>query len=179
MLTTILGLLDFPETQIFESICGAGKHLGLELFECADEDDILACNPDFVLSISTAVPKVADFPTYLTVHQPKSALLEQPQCVKNLFSYDGYLTISDSLLRFIKDFSFGIGRPDEPGSFFTPERSDLSVNWSSLCLHHSLRVVYFGTNWQSRMPLLFRALDPMGILRMPWARSVLEFRALP
>src|SRR5262245_21260979 len=97
------------ENQLFRSMRKAGMKNGIELVECADEEDILACHPTFVLSVTAVVPKVTDFPTYLTVHTPKSCLLEQPQYVKNLLSYDGYLTISVTLRCFMKDLTFGAG----------------------------------------------------------------------
>ncbi|HUA76482.1 MAG TPA: glycosyltransferase, partial [Acetobacteraceae bacterium] len=92
-------------------------------------------------------------------------LLEQPQRVRNLFSYDGYLTISDSLVRFVRDFCYGVGRSEEPGFFYlTPQASELRTDWQTVVKGDALRVVYFGTNWNRRTPLLFRALERTGIL---------------
>jgi len=157
--------IESSENQGFMSMEEAGRRIGIELVPCGDETAIEACQPDFVLSVSTAMAKITDFPTYLTVHEPKAYLLEQPQRMRNLFSYDGYLTISDSLVRFVRDFCYGVGREEEPGFFYlTPQISGLRTDWQAVVKDDSLRVVYFGTNWNRRMPLLFRALDRTGIL---------------
>ena len=159
--------VESSENQAFASMAAAGARVGVDLVACADAAQIEACRPDFVISMATAVPKVADFPTYLAVHEPKSYLFEQPQRLRNILSYDGYLTIVDRLQRFVRDFSYGVGRPEDPGFFFnTPQVSPLACDWRQANRAQTLRVVYFGTNWNRRMPLLFRALDPMGIARI-------------
>jgi hypothetical protein len=155
------------ENQIYMSMAEAGRRIGIDLVACADEKDIEACRPDFVLAVASSVAKITDFPTYLTVHEPKALFLQQKQRMRNLFSFDGYLTVSDSLVRFIKDFCAGAGRAEEPGfCYLTPQTCDLRFDWTRPDLADTLRVVYFGTNWNSRMPVLFRALDPMGILHI-------------
>jgi hypothetical protein len=155
------------ENQIYMSMAEAGRRIGINLIACADEKDIAACRPDFVLTVASSVAKITDFPTYLTVHEPPALFLEQPQRMRNLFSFDGYLTVSDSLVRFIKDFCAGVGRAEEPGfCYLTPQVCDLRCDWTRADLPDTLRVVYFGTNWNSRMPVLFRALDSMGILHI-------------
>ena len=152
------------ENQVYMSMAAAARRIGVELVACTDEDEIEACRPDFVLSVASAMAKITDFPTYLTVHEPKAYLLDQPERIRNLFSYDGYLTISDSLKRFIRDFCFGVGREEEPGfCYLTPQVSEIRTDWDNIQRSSALRVVYFGTNWKRRMPLLFRALDRTGI----------------
>jgi hypothetical protein len=156
------------ENQTYMSMAEAAQRIGVELVACVDEKDIEACRPDFVMTVASSVAKITDFPTYLTVHEPKALFLEQPQRMRNLFSFDGYLTVSESLVGFIRDFCAGVGRwEDDPGfCYLTPQTSALRCDWDSPDLAARLRVVYFGTNWNRRMPLLFRALDPMGILRI-------------
>ncbi len=173
------------ENQAFASMAEAAARIGVELAACASHEDIEACNPDFVISLATAVPKVVDLPTYLVVHEPKSYLFEQPQRLRNILSYDGYLTISDRLERFIRDFSHGVGRPSEPGFFFnTPQTNDLRSDWRRPDRASTLRVAYFGTNWNRRMPLLFRTLDRLELLRIhgpegSWRKEGLKSYAGP
>jgi len=154
------------ENQGFMSMAAAGRAIGVEVIACADEADIEACQPDFVLCVTAGVAKITDIPTYLTVHVPVSVLVENPVCFRNFFSFDGYLTISDSLVRTIRDITFGAGRYEsEPGfCYLTPQISALSCDWARPDLAETLRIAYFGTNWQARMPELFDALDPHGIL---------------
>ena len=159
--------LNSSENQAYMSMAEAGRRIGVELIACAGETDIEACQPDFVLAVASSVAKITDFPTYLTVHEPKEFYLSQLPLLRNLFSFDGYLTISDSLVRFIKDICTGVGRVEEPGfCYLTPQISDLHCDWDRPDRAETLKVSYFGTNWSRRMPLLFRALDPMGILRI-------------
>ena len=89
------------ENQAYMSMAEAARRIGVDLVACTDETEIEACRPDFVLTVASSVPKITDFPTYLTVHEPKALFLEQPVRTRNLLSFDGYLTISDSLARFI------------------------------------------------------------------------------
>jgi hypothetical protein len=154
------------ENQGFMSMAAAGRAIGVEVIACADETDIEACQPDFVLCVTAGVAKITDIPTYLTVHVPVSVLVENPVCFRNFFSFDGYLTISDSLVRTIRDITFGAGRyePDPGFCYLTPQISRLSCDWARPDLGAHLRIAYFGTNWQARMPDLFAALDPHGLL---------------
>jgi hypothetical protein len=155
------------ENQAYMSMAEAARRIGIDLVACMDEIEIEACQPDFVLTVASSVPKITDFPTYLTVHEPKALFLEQPVRMRNMLSFDGYLTISDSLVRFIKDVCAGTGRIEDPGfCYLTPQITDLRCDWTHQALADRLRVIYFGTNWNRRMPVLFRALDSMGILRI-------------
>jgi hypothetical protein len=153
------------ENQGFMSMAAAGRAIGTEVIACGDEHDIEACQPDFVLCVTAGVAKITDIPTYLTVHVPISVMIENQVCFRNFFSFDGYLTISDSLVRVIRDVTYGVGRYEpEPGfCYLTPQISALACDWARSDTN-SLRIAYFGTNWQPRMPELFRALDPFGIL---------------
>jgi hypothetical protein len=154
------------ENQGFMSMQAAANAIGVEITACGNEHDIEACQPDFVLCVTAGVAKITDIPTYLTVHVPMAVMLENPVCCRNFFSFDGYLTVSDSLVRMVRDMTYGAGRyePDPGFCYLTPQISTLSCDWSRPDLKETLRVAYFGTNWQPRMPELFRALDSSGIL---------------
>jgi hypothetical protein len=154
------------ENQGYMSMAAAGRAIGVDVVACADEHDIERCRPDFVLCVTAGVAKIVDVPTYLTVHVPASVLIGNPVCFRNFFSFDGYLTISDSLARLIRDATHGVGRyePDPGFCYLTPQIGSLQCDWERPDLADRLRIAYFGTNWQSRMPGLFRALDPFGIL---------------
>lgn len=161
------------ENQSFMSLAIAARKLGAIAHACASHEDIEACDPDFVLSVSSSVPKMVDITSYLTVHAPPGFFLETPGHLHNLLSYDGYVTISDSIRRFLADVCFGLGREEQPGFYYNcPQATDLTTNWSALPAQEP-KVVYLGTNWDRRMPELFRALDNAHILRIhgpeaPW-----------
>lgn len=150
------------ENQAFASLKIAGSKIGADLINCSSAEDIEAANPDFVISVASSVPKVADIPSYLTVHEPTSRFLQSDFYFDNMRTYDGFLTISDTLKRFAQDVSFGIGRPDETGFYFnTPQKVDLRTNFNG-----DIRIAYFGTNWDRRMPGLFKILDSKNALRI-------------
>jgi len=157
------------ENQSYMSLAAAGCRAGIEVVHCATHQDIIASAPDFVLSVSSSVPKMVDLPSYLTVHAPRSFFLQTPSHMQNLLTYDGFLTISDSLDRFLRDVCFGVGRDDQPGFFYsTAQRAEaaLAVDWDTVTTGGRLSVAYFGTNWDRRFPALFRALDHRGILHV-------------
>jgi hypothetical protein len=159
--------VDPVDKQVTMSMVTAARRIGVDLVRCADERAIEACRPDFVLAVSTAAPKVADFPSYLMLRQPKSLFLENSDLMCNVLSYDGYLTIFDSLRRFIGDVSAGIRRPEQPGfAIPAPPISDIQCDWQRSDLSDTLRVIYFGSNTSCPMPLLFRALDKSEILHI-------------
>lgn len=133
---------------------------------CATHEEIEAFNPDFVLSVSSSVPKMLDIPSYLTVHAPPGFFLETPGHLNNLLSYDGFVTISDSINRFLRDLMFGVGRDESPGFYYnTPQTTDVRMDWGAAA-SQGLQVVYLGSNWDRRQPDLFRSLDRARILRI-------------
>ena len=159
--------LNSAENQIYASMELAGSRLGLELLECKDDVDICAFDPDFVISVTAQVPKVTHHPSYLAMHEPNASIFSHDVKFPNILSYDGYLTISDSIVRFIQDFTYGVHRDEEPGFFYlTPQKAEISVDWSKVVALGNLKIAYFGTNWKSRMPKLLGQLDSMNLLRI-------------
>jgi hypothetical protein len=158
---------DAAESHASMFLAIAARRIGIDLITAKDESDLQSCGADFVISVASSVPKVSDYPTYLNVHEPTSRFLQNEFYLRNFMTYDGYLTISDSLRRFVRDVSFGIGRPDEPGFYFgTAQKSDVHTNLPEIVKNGQLRIAYFGTNWDRRSPRLFELLDPTGILRI-------------
>lgn len=158
--------IDVAENQSFASLAIAARKLGIAVFACANHEEIEACNPDFVLSVSSFIPKMVDIPSYLTVHGPPGWYLETPNHLQNLLSYDGFLTISDSIHRFVKDLLFGVGRSQDVGFYYnTPQTTELRMDWS-LASRRELRVVYVGSGWDRRLPEVLRELDRANIIRI-------------
>jgi Glycosyl transferase family 2 len=155
------------ENQAFMSLAAGGRNVGVELLSCGTAEEIERSGVDFVLSVASSVPKVADVPSYLTLHEPTKRFLTSKFYFENMLSYDGYLTISDSLKRFAQDVAFGIGRPDDVGFYYnTPQKSDFTTDVGALAKSGELKLVYLGTNWDQRLPALFKALDDREVLRV-------------
>lgn len=97
----------------FAALAEAGRGQGADIVACANEVDIAASNVDFVLSASGAVPKMVDLPSYLIVAEPKQHYLESQFHMRNLMTYDGFVTSSDNTRRFLTNIEFGIRRHGE------------------------------------------------------------------
>jgi GT2 family glycosyltransferase len=155
------------ENQCYGSLAVAAHRNGLELIDCRDEKDLEPSGAEFVISHTSCIPKICDYPTYLIVHEPPSRFLKNEVYLKNLMTYDGYFTVAESVARFLRDLSFGIGRPDPIGFFYTTaQRSELSAQIPEIVKQGKLQIVFFGTNWDRRAPQLFEMLDNKGILRI-------------
>lgn len=156
-----------PGNRRFEGLRRAGAPLGVTFVDCADERDIEAARPDFVVCVTAAVPKIVDVPSYLFLHEPKSLILRERQHLPNALSYDGYLSVSDELAGFARDLCHGVGRSEEPGFFHaTPPRAPHRAHWRGADRARDLRVAYCGTNRSRPMPRVFRDLDAAGILAL-------------
>lgn len=148
------------ENQAFASLQIAARTLGHELIQVATSDDIYAAKPDFVIAVASGQPKVTSVPTFASVHEPRVRYWEDENYFNNLLTYDGYLTISDSLERFLKSFCAGFGKSAHVGFYYnTPQRQRLSSDVRALAGSRSVRLCYFGTNWDPRSRPLFRELS--------------------
>jgi glycosyl transferase family 2 len=157
------------ENQAYFSLAAAGRAVGVELVSCSTPEDAEQSRADFILSVASSVPKVVDIPSYLTVHEPAKRFLSREVYLNNLLSYDGYLTISDSLERFVKDVCFGVGRYAGVGFYYnSPQTSTQRTELTRIVDERRLQLVYIGTNWDRgrRAPALLRELDEHGILRI-------------
>jgi len=153
------------ENQAFASLRVAAQRIGHELVHCATSDEIELCAPDFVLVAAATRPKLADVPHYGVIHSPRGKFLADRKCFENLLTYDGYLTISDTLEKFLRDVAFGAGRPVPIGYYYnTCQRQPAAADLASLAARRALRITYFGTNWDNRREKLFRILsDAQGV----------------
>jgi len=139
---------DAAEVQCFKSVAIAAARIGHELVHCANSMEVAAQAPDFVLALAAAQPKLNDVPTYGVIHTYREHYLEYRSHFDNILSYDGYVTISDVLNRFVRDLMFAAGRPQETGFFYdTCQRSDLRADLPALFAAGSLKITYCGTNW--------------------------------
>lgn len=155
------------ESQAYFSLAAAASSLGIDLVSCNTAEDVDTSHADFVLSVASSVPKTADLPTYLTVHEPAKRFLDHAFYMNNLLSYDGYLTISENLEKFATDVCFASGRAVDVGFYYnTPQISSFTTDFETVASTNALRIVYIGTNWDKRAPGLLTQLDKRGTLRI-------------
>jgi phosphoglycerol transferase len=148
------------ENQAFRSLQLAAARIGHELIHCADSDEIEVQQPDFVLATASTQPKLNDCPHYGTIHEPRDRFLTNRDFYVNLQTYDGYLTISGTLSRFLRDVMFSAGRSEGLGFYYnTCQRQERTTDLASLIAGRRLIVTYFGTNWDHRRGDFFRILS--------------------
>ena len=148
------------ETELARRMCLAGKQLGWEVIEVGSSNTIKSFNPDFVIALHFSTPKVTGFPTYGCMWNPVSFFKEwdnQGKALRNILSYDGYLSSSSQIDTWLKDILYGTGKicfvcPDFYTSCHQTIYQQPQIEDPSL--------VYIGTNWDgSRYEEIFKRLD--------------------
>jgi hypothetical protein len=79
------------ETELARRISLAATHLGWEAKEVASSIEINQFAPDLVICLHFRVPKLTKYPTYGCFWDPPAFFESDPQFIKNILSYDGYL----------------------------------------------------------------------------------------
>jgi hypothetical protein len=147
------------ENQAFFSLKIAAERVGHDLFHLTNSDEILEADVDFVLAVHPNQPKTTDIPTFGVIHSPRALLLEHDYYGQNLLTYDGYLTIMDSIERFLRPLCAGSYRPAHIGFYYnSPQRQTYSADLENLISQRMVRLCYFGTNWDMRARPLFEIL---------------------
>ncbi len=85
-------------------------------FEASEQIDAFA--PDCVLVTSHQDPKLTRFPTYGLMMSPMHDFLGVPRFVRNILTYDGYLTHSPVIKRILGDLTFSARKLDTKTAFF-------------------------------------------------------------
>jgi len=144
------------ETEFSKRISYAASKLGWKAFEVGSSSEIKEIEPDFVIALHFRTPKLTKYPTYASMVNPPAYFAPEEQFVKNILSYDGYLSSSDHISSWLRDALYYT----EKKYFITP--------WYTTC--HSVpyrrpqisnpRLLYTGTNWDGpRHRELFQQLD--------------------
>jgi hypothetical protein len=155
------------ENQAFNSIRIAAERLGHVLVHCSNSIEIEGRNPDFVLATASTQPKLTRHPTFGVIHEGRQRFLLSREFFTNLLTYDGYLTISDNIRRFLDNVFVGIGRRCEIGFYYNvPHRVTISTPVPELASERRIKITYFGTNWDKRQWELFQRLDREGLVEI-------------
>ena len=146
------------ETEFSKRICKAARRLGWETVEAASSVEITRFDPDFVIALHFRSPKLTKYPTYGSMVTPPAYFAHDDQFVKNILSYDGYLSSSDPISRWLRDL------------LYFPQKKFFITPWYITCQHipytppqlGQLQLFYSGTNWDgSRYGELFQQLDKL------------------
>jgi hypothetical protein len=158
---------DKAENQAFVSLQEGARRVGHELIHVTTSREIAAANLDFVIAVASTQPKLTEVPTFGAIHEPRVRFWEKPEYFQNLMTYDGYMTIADSLRTFLNAFCAGAGKPQHVGFYYnTPQRQEIVADVEALAKAGQLGLCYFGTNWDPRSRPLFRALVRSDYMRV-------------
>jgi Glycosyl transferase family 2/Glycosyl transferases group 1 len=104
----------------------AGERLGWLVVEVATSDDILRAAPDVVLVTHEFSPKLTPYPTLGLIWSPTAFFAPDPDRIRNILSYDGYLVANSGLRSYVADLIRAHGK-DAPVSEFDFLPSALST----------------------------------------------------
>jgi hypothetical protein len=150
---------DKAENQAFQSLREGARRIGHDFIHVTTSEEVLAAGLDFVIAVASTQPKLTEVPTFGAIHEPRVRFWEKPEYFQNLLTYDGYMTIADTLHGFLNSFCAGAGKPQHVGFYYnTPQRQEISADIEGLAARGELGLCYFGTNWDPRSRPLFRAL---------------------
>jgi hypothetical protein len=148
------------ENQAFKSLEDAAQKIGSTLIHCINSEEILAAQPDFVLATASTQPKLTGIPTYGVIHEPRDRFLRFPEYFRNLLSYDGYLTISESIHTYLRNILAGMKRDTSIGFYYNSCQTNQlhSEGVSKALTSGHAKLTYFGTNWDKRRYSFFKKL---------------------
>ncbi|MBD3881910.1 hypothetical protein IFO70_09100 [Phormidium tenue FACHB-886] len=144
------------ETELAQRIALAAQNLGWETVELQTAAQVNAFQPDFVIALHNNSPKLAAFPTYGCLWNPLSFFEGTEQYVKHVLTYDGYLTSSGAVDRWLHQILYTTPKTFFTAPFYTscPKTPYQPPNLDPP------RLMYLGSNWDgSRFPELFEGLD--------------------
>ncbi len=164
--------------------CG---RLGWPVFEAITSDEIKAIAPDVVLVTHEFSPKLTQYPTIGLIWSPVAFFSPDPNRIRNILSYDGYLVASDGLRTYLTDLLREHGKDAPISQFdFLPSALSTQPPYDTPDQIRLRKLFYAGVHWDGqRHGDLFAALRgriPMRIHGDPrrWAAAGDDFGgALP
>lgn len=134
------------ETEYIKRFLEAARRTGHQAYEVVTSDDILDCNPDFVLANHEFSPKLTPHFTVGTMWGPYSYVLKDARKLRAVLSYDAYLVGSRKVGNFLDSLeaATGVHKPRSDFSFLPtalasdfPDRSDIDIR----------TLAYVGVHW--------------------------------
>lgn len=146
------------ETELSRRLYLAAVGLGWEAAEVHTAADLKAVQPDFVIALHNNSPKLAEYPTYGCMWNPPAFFEGTERYVKQVLTYDGYLTSSKAIDRWLHHLLYTTPKPFFTAPFYTscPRCSYLPPQLEQP------QLMYLGSNWDgSRFQDLFERLDSL------------------
>jgi phosphoglycerol transferase len=146
------------ETELIQRFVIAFRNLGWQVAEVVTSDDIVRFRPDFVLATHYSSPKLTEFPVLGMMTNPTEYFRDSPDHIRNIRSYDGYLSGSLRISEYLTDLLFPTGKKVPITDFpFV-----LSVHKTEFVERPPgpYRLFYIGTRWETgRHGSLFEELS--------------------
>lgn len=144
------------EIESTARLIAASRNLSIEVNVFGSCEEIEYFDPDFVVTISFQAPKLTRYPTYGLMDVPVSLIKHVPRFVRNVLSYDGYMTISSSVKDWLKQLCAANNKKIHLAhSAFSVQATQFEpVNFATAV------AMYIGTNWDgARHADLFKLLS--------------------
>ena len=164
--------IQHPYTGVAEDescarITAAAAALGIEARAFRNSQDMVDFSPDFVLSLAHQDPKLTPLPTYGVMTAPVK-WYETPRFIRNILTYDGYLTVTPGTKEWLGDLCFGARKKNTPIGFYAntaPLMEGLASPDFPSPDFAAAKLAYIGTNWDGpRHRALFHALGKTGFM---------------
>lgn len=155
------------EAESAERVTQALRSLGVEAETFVGADGLDEFSPDFVLCLSHHEGKSTRHMTLGVIMAPLSWLACDQLTIERIRSYDGFLSTSDSLIKWLS-VVVGVPQADLPVANYTnttPE-TEWPGSWEQDRPPHAVRLAYFGTNWdRCRHASIFDLLGKRSYMR--------------
>ncbi len=147
---------EVAETELARRMVLAAQALGWEAREVASSVEVRSFAPDFVIALHFFTPKLTAHPTYGCLWNPPVFFEGDPGHVRNVLTYDGYLSSSPFMSRWVEERLEGSPKKYFVAPFYA---SCNRIPYRPPTLDHP-RLLYAGTNWDgTRLRELFLRLD--------------------
>ncbi len=145
------------ETELEERLRIAAENLNWEVAKVITSKEINDFQPDCVLPTNATCPKLTQYVTVGIMTYPPAYLGLFRNGEHNILTYDGYLSASDKLSRYLLDLTFSTGKTIPIADFhfqLSCPRTELKTRKSPL-----RRLMYLGARWdKTRHGSLFENL---------------------
>jgi phosphoglycerol transferase len=135
------------ETELIHRFAIAARKLGWQAVEVVTSDDIVRFGPDWVLATHYCSPKLTQFLTLGMMTNPSQYFHDRPEWIRNILSYDGYLSGSPPVTQYLNDLLFPTGKKVPTSDFpFLPSTHATEFVERPPA---DYRLFYVGTRWNA------------------------------
>lgn len=138
--------IDIAETESVNRYKYAAAKLGIELEVFARSESVEGFNPDFVIAITYQEGKLTKYPTYGSLNAPVSMIMDSKRFIRNVLTYDGFLTISPS----VKEWLIGLCKLHNKTANIGHAAFSIAKTEFVKCDYSNAVAMYVGTNWDGR-----------------------------